>query len=125
MSEDRENKAFLDKEAVWKQIDDYKKFAFGQNMFAMALTLILAQVVQKFVTALSDSLLMPFINYLVSATGGDWRNLLFVPAQGLEIEIGKLIGGFLEFTVTTAFIYTVYMHVVKRIDPNSKIGVKN
>ncbi len=125
MSEDRENKAFLDKEAVWKQIDDYKKFAFGQNMFAMALTLILAQVVQKFVATLSDSLLMPFINYLVSATGGDWRNLLFVPAQGLEIEIGKLIGGFLEFTVTTVFIYTVYVHVVKRIDPKSKIGVRN
>lgn len=125
MSEEREDKAFLDREAIWKQIDDYKRFAFGQNMFAMALTLVLAQIVQKFVATISDSLLMPFINYLVSATGGDWRNLLFVPAKGLEIEIGKLIGGLLEFTVTTVFLYLVYVHVVKRIDPNTKIGVKN
>ena len=125
MSEEREKREFLDKEAVWRQINDYRRFAFGQNMFAMALTLILAQIVQKFVATISDSLLMPFINYLVSATGGNWRELLFVPSAGLEIEIGKLMGGFLEFTVTTVFVYMIYVNVVKRIDPSSKIEIKS
>jgi large-conductance mechanosensitive channel len=67
---------------------------------------------------------MPVINWMISATGGNWRNLLFVPVPGLEIEIGNFASGFIEFTITTAFLYIIYVTIVKRIDPDSEISVK-
>ncbi len=122
MGQDEKN--FLPKEEISRQIRDYKRFAFGKNMFAMALTLILANGMQKFVSTISQSILMPVINWMVSATGGNWRNLLFVPVPGLEIEIGNFASGFIEFTITTAFLYIIYVTIVKRIDPDSEISVK-
>ena len=44
-----DEKNFINKEKLKKEMDDYKKFLFSSNLFSMAITLISAQTVQKFV----------------------------------------------------------------------------
>lgn len=111
---------------IKKEIDDYKKFAFNKNLMALALALILATVVQKFVTAISESLLMPIINYFVNAahSTGNWRNMILCPVDGMNLEIGKFCGAFLEFTITTIVIYVIYSKIVKRFSPDAEIELK-
>jgi len=111
---------------IKKEINEYKKFAFNKNLMALALALILAAVVQKFVTALSESLLMPIINYFVNATNtGNWRNMIFCPIDGMNLEIGKLCAAGLEFTITTIVLYVIYSKIVKKFHPDVEIQNKD
>jgi len=111
---------------IKKEIDDYKNFAFNKNLMALALALILANVVQKFVSSISECLLMPVINYFVNVANntGNWRNMILCPLDGMNLEIGKFCGSFLEFTITTLFLYMIYSKIVKRITPDAEICVK-
>jgi large-conductance mechanosensitive channel len=122
--DETESKNFISKDRINQEFAEYKKFAYGKNLFAMALTLILATSIQKFVTIISETILMPIINYMVSTTGGKWNDLIFVPIKGLEIEIGKFTNGFLEFSVTTFCLYLLYSKVIKRISPEFTIGAE-
>jgi len=116
-----EEKKFVNTEKIQQEFNDYKKFAFGKNLFAMALALIMANSMQKFVTAISESIIMPIIKFTVTATGGDWRLLIFSPTNGMDFEIGKFIGSFLEFTITTILLYIIYIKIIKRFDPEASI----
>lgn len=116
-----DEKNFINKEQFKKEIDDYKKFIFSSNLFSMAITLIAAQTVQKLVSIISETIFMPFVNYIINSTGGNWRNLIFIPFTGMEIELGKFLGGILEFTITITFIYIVFYKIIKKFDPNSEI----
>lgn len=110
---------------IRKELDEYKKFAFNKNLIAMALTLISAQIVQKFVTSISESLLMPVINYFVSiANTGNWRSLILCPVDGMNLEIGNFCASFLEFSITMVVLYAVYTKIVKRFAPDVEIDCK-
>jgi large-conductance mechanosensitive channel len=87
----------------------------------MALALILATQTQKFASCITESLLMPIINYTLSATNGNWRSLIFIPLEGMEIEIGKILNSFLEFTIITILLYLVFQKIIKRIDPEAEL----
>ena len=112
---------FISRDQFVKEIKEYKDFLFSSNLFAMALSLLSAQTIQKFVSTISDTIFMPIINYLVNKTGGNWRNLIFVPVDGMNIELGKLLGGALEFVITITFVYLIYTKIMKRINPETKI----
>lgn len=106
-----------------KEINEYKKFAFNKSLMALALTLILANVVQKFVSSISESLLMPVINYFTNIANNDnWRNIILCPVDGMNLEIGKFCGSFLEFGITTLVLYLIYSKIVKRFNPNAELG---
>lgn len=105
-----------------KEISEYKKFAFNKNLMALALALILANVVQKFVTSISESLLMPIINYFTNIANNDnWRNIILCPVDGMNLEIGKFCGSFLEFGITTLVLYVIYSKIVKRFHPDVEL----
>ena len=108
-----------------KEISEYKKFAFNKNLMALALALILANVVQKFVSSISESLLMPIINYFINvANKGNWRNIILCPVDGMNLEIGKFCGSFLEFVITTLVLYVIYSKIIKRFHPNVELEIK-
>lgn len=123
-----ENKNFIDpeklREGLQSELEGYKDFAFSKNLFTMALALILANAAQGVVNKISDCILMPIINYSVSATGGNWRNLVFSPVDGMDIEIGRFFGSFLEFIITTLILYLLYRNIVKKVDPDAKLTPK-
>lgn len=112
-----EEKNFIGKDKIQKEFEEYRRFAYSKNLVGIAITLILANSMQKFVSTISESVFMPIANYLVSSTHGDWRLLIFSPVTGMNIEIGKLASSFVEFTIVTICLYIIYSKVVKKISP--------
>lgn len=104
-----------------KEIEEYKKFAFDRNMVQVAIGLILANAFQKTVTGLSDYLLMPVVNYFVNTTDGNWRDLVFSPLPGMNIEVGRLAGIFCDFFIVTFILYIVYSKIIKKIWPEMQL----
>lgn len=111
------DKKFIDKAEIDKEIQDYKQFAFNQNMVQVAIGLILVSAFQKTVSAVSDYLIMPIVNYFVNATNGNWRDWKISPLPAMNLELGHLIGALLDFTILTIMLYVIYTKIVKRIWP--------
>ena len=103
-----------------KEIEEYKQFAFSKNFLEVALAVVFTTITQKLINNISECIIMPLINFIVQKTEGDWRNLIFSPAQGLEIEIGKFISSFVEFIITSLILYFVFTKLLKRIQPKTK-----
>lgn len=121
-----EEKGFISKEKIQQEFKQYADFAYSKNLMAMALTIISANAMQKFVNSISENAIMPVINYFVgTATQGNWRTIVFTPVTGMDFEIGKITSGFLEFSITTALLYLFYIKVIKKISPDFKIGEKH
>lgn len=116
-------KNFIRKE-INEEFQEYKRFAFNQNMMMVAVGLILASSFQKCVSAISNYLVMPIVNYLLNGVEGDWRLWVFIPVQGLSIEIGNLIGAMFDFVIITFVLYVIYAKIIKRIWPEIKIQDK-
>lgn len=109
------------RQEIKEELHSYKEFAFGRNLAGIAIALVLATAVQKFVSTFSDSLLMPIINFMVIHSSGGWASWVITPVDGLDFAIGKFLGGVLEFIITTTVLYLVYAKIVKRLDPEAKL----
>lgn len=111
-------KKFVDLEEELRQ---YKQFALGRNMASVAIALILANACQKVVTAISENILMPIINFFTSSAGERWRDMEVAITPGLYIEIGKFLSASLEFAITTIVLYVIFFKVIKVIDPDAEV----
>lgn len=101
-----------------QEFQDYRKFAFNKDMMQIAVGLILATAFNKTVSAISDYLLMPIVNYFVNRNG-DWRSMVVHPVEGMNVEIGHLIGAFLDFIILSVVLYIVYVKVYKGLFPDT------
>lgn len=120
-----EEKGFISKDKIQQELKQYADFAYSKNLMAMAMTIILASAMQKFVNSISENAIMPVINYFVgTATQGNWRTIVFTPVIGMDFEIGKITAGFLEFSITTALLYLIYIKIIKKISPDFTLGEK-
>jgi large-conductance mechanosensitive channel len=109
-----DEKNFINVNQLKQELESYKKFAFSNNLIALALSLTMANATEKIIHSISENLLMPIINYFVDNTGENWRNLVFVPTTGLEFEVGAMINGFLKFIFTSIIVYIFYIKVFKK-----------
>lgn len=116
-----QNKNFIKQEEIHQEIQDYRQFAFNQNMIQVAIGLILVTAFQKTVTAFSDCLIMPIVNYFINATDGNWRDWKVNPVAGMNLELGHLIGSLLDFTILTLLLYFIYSRIVKKIWPSLEV----
>jgi large-conductance mechanosensitive channel len=112
-----DEKKFID---LKKEIEEYKNFAFNKNFFEIALAVIFTTTTQKFTNSISETIIMPFINFLIQETEGDWRKLIFNPTKGLEIEIGKFLASLIEFSITSLVLFVVYRIMVKKNNKETK-----
>ena len=109
-----DEKNFINVNQLKQELESYKKFAFSNNLIALALSLTMANATEKIVNSISENLLMPIINYFVDNTGENWRNLIFAPTTGLEFEVGAMMNGFLKFIFTSIIVYIFYTKVFKK-----------
>lgn len=116
---------FINQEKLKQEFNEYKNFAYKKNFFVMALALVLATQTQKFASSITESFLMPIINFLLSKTSGNWRKLVFTPIEGMDLEVGNLMNSFLEFTIITTILYLVFQKIIKKIDPDAEIEMPN
>lgn len=93
----------------------FKKFAFKKSMTEMAIAFMLGAALQKFVSSISGSLIMPIVNYIIQATGTNWRDYTVEPIQGIILEIGELLGAFVDFMLLAVVLYLIYSRIIAPI----------
>jgi len=92
-----------------KDVEAFRKFAFKQSLVPTAIAFIVGSLFQKSVTAVSDNLLMPLVNYACSQTGANWRAWTYTPFPGLTFGVGPFLGSLLDFIIAAGLLYLVYV----------------
>jgi len=95
-----------------RELREYKNFALREDMLKMTVGIMLGNSFNKVIYGFSDYLLMPVLKFLMSKTGEGWREWDFVPVHGLDFEIGKLLGVFADFLLTSVLLYIFYIKFV-------------
>ena len=107
------NKNFK-KDDITEEIEKYKKFAFKDNMLQVAIAFMIGTAFNKVIISLSDNIIMPILNYLISKTNGNWRELKFSPVEGLDFEIGHFLSSFIDFVLISIVLYVIYRIFIKK-----------
>jgi len=95
-----------------KDIEEYKKFAFKDDVLKLAIGVILGNAFNKVVYGISDYLVTPLFTYVVSKTGEGWREWTFEPILGLKLELGKIGGIFVDFLLISIVLYLFYVRLI-------------
>ena len=103
-----------------KEYSEWKKFAFKGQMTQMAIAFMLGAAFGKVVKAISESLIMPIINWGLSFTGENWRTFTLSPLEGLNIEIGVFLGAFVDFMLISIILYILYRKILKPVFQEDK-----
>ena len=103
-----QQKELLSKEDLQNEFSEYKKFAFKGDMIKMAIAFILGGAFNKVVTSISENLMMPLLNFIVSKTGGNWREAVWAPVEGLAFEIGQFAAVAVDFLLITIVLFVMW-----------------
>lgn len=93
----------------------YKDFAFKNDVMKLSVGVILGGSFNKVVQGISDFLIMPIVSFMISKTGQTWRDIEFIPLDGLKFEVGRLAGVFVDFLVVSLVLYLIYVKLVGRL----------
>lgn len=98
----------IDINQIKKEVDEYKRFAFKDDLLKLAIAFIIGGALTKAVSAISECLIMPAVNYLVKFTGTNWRQLSWSPLINLTFEIGKFSAAMVDFFLTTIVLFILW-----------------
>jgi large conductance mechanosensitive channel len=120
-------KRFVDLDEVVDRFDErfeeYKKFAFKGRIVDTAIAFILGGAFGKMVSSLAENVMMPVLSFVISFTGSDWREAIWMPCNGLKIEIGKFAAASLDFILISLILFIFWKLVHReRDDADSEPG---
>jgi len=100
-----------------ERFESWKKFAFKGQMIQIAVAFMLGAAFKNVITALSQNIIMPIINYTVEFTGDDWREHTYQLTEGLIFETGKFAGSFVDFIIISVFLFIIFRRSKAIFDP--------
>jgi len=103
-----------------KRLEEFKKFAFKGQMVQMAVAFMLGAAFNSVVKSISENLIMPIINYGLSFTGSNWREFVWTPLEGMNIELGKFAGAFVDFILIAVIFFVIWHNFLKKIVEKEK-----
>lgn len=95
-----------------KDWQDYKRFAFRDDMIKLAVGVVLGSSFNKVINGISNDLFMPLLSFITSKTGDGWRSWSVRIADGLELKIGLVAGEIMDFVVVSIVLYLVYVRLM-------------
>jgi large conductance mechanosensitive channel len=98
-----------------KELKEYRNFAFKDDMFKLAVGVVLGNSFNKVVYGISDYIVMPIFTFLASHTGKEWRQWNISPMKDLNFEIGKMFGLFVDFILISFILYLIYVKLLSKI----------
>lgn len=120
-------KNFLDKkikESVEQTLKEYRKFAFKDDIEKVCVAVILGSSFDNLIKNISINLIMPFFDFIINKTNGSWRDYKFQLLPGLELGVGKVAGGIIDFAVISFILFIFIKKIwVKEEKNNSSRGI--
>lgn len=117
---DKEQKQFVDFDEVADRFDErfeeYKKFAFKGRIVDTAIAFILGGAFGEMVNSLAENVMMPVLSFILSFTGQDWREAIWMPCGGLKIEIGKFGAATIDFLLISIVLFILWKLVNREND---------
>lgn len=119
-----ESKSFIAESEVKQEIRDFKDFAFKKNILELTAAVIIGNSFNKVIASLSENLIMPIVNAILSHTGHTWREATWKASEHVTIEYGKFLSTSIDFLITTVILYILFMKMInpiwKRLPGNKK-----
>lgn len=91
-------------------IRGFREFLLKNNVFALAVAVIIGGAVGKVVTALAQDILMPVISPLLPT--GDWRKAV-VTIGPAEVKWGDFAGNVLDFLIISFIVYLITKAIIR------------
>ena len=101
-----------------KNLKEFKNFAFKGHMIQMSIAFILGAAFNDTVKSLSQNILMPIINVMVSHADGEWRELKHEVYDGLVINTGLFLDSFVNFIIVAIVLFFLYKSFMPKIEDN-------
>jgi len=77
-------------------------------MLKMAIAFILGGAFSKTVSAISECLIMPLLNFILKFTGEHWKTATWEPLQGLVFEVGKFGAATVDFFLISLVLFVMW-----------------
>lgn len=91
-----------------KELREYRNFALRDDMLKLAIGVMLGNSFNKVIYGFSDYLIMPIFKFICSKAGEGWRSWSVTPLEGLNFELGRLLGTLVDFVLISVFLYLIY-----------------
>ena len=106
-------------EEVEKTIDEYKQFAFKNNLVNMTIAFVLGAATGKVIESITESIVMPLVDFVIFKTGGGWRTRVWTPLVGLTFEVGKSMAASIEFALITIVLFIMWKFAKKVMEQDT------
>ena len=95
-------------------IKGFREFLLKNNVFALAVAVIVGGAVGKVVTSLAQDIIMPVVSPLLPH--GDWRkaSIMIGPA---EVKWGSFVGNVIDFLIIAFIVYLITKAIIKEPPP--------
>lgn len=108
-------KDLMDKNDIQQEFEEYKKFAFKGDMIKLAVAFVLGGAFNKVVGSISSNIIMPLLNFVVSKAGGNWREAVWSPFDGLNFEVGQFASTMVDFFLVTIVLFILWRIMVGHV----------
>ena len=93
-------------------LEEFKAFAFKDNIVDMAIGVIIGGAFGKIVTSFVNDIVMPSVTAIIAMGGGKdagegLKALAFTTAEGVTIPYGSFIGGIIDFLIVAIVVFIV------------------
>lgn len=116
-------KKLLDKkieETVKQTLKEYREFAFKDDIKKVCVAVIIGASFDNLIKNISINLIMPFFDFLINKTNGSWRDYKLQILPGLELGLGRVAGGLLDFAIISFVLFIVLKKIwIKEENNNS------
>lgn len=94
-------------------VKDFQDFALKGNVLDLAVGVVIGAAFGKIVTAFTDGIIMPLLNQILSAAGGDWRTWIIQTGTVVKdgktvpvgLEIGNLLAALIDFIIVALALF--------------------
>lgn len=97
---------------VGQQLDEkfkeWKAFTFQNRTIDTMIAFTLGVAFSKLVTAFSEGLIMPFVQFFGTYTGESWREIVWAPLPNLTFEVGQLYAASVDFLLTSLVLFGIW-----------------
>lgn len=110
-------KNFLDEkieETVKETIKEYRDFAFKDDIKKVCVAVILGSSFDNLIKNISINLIMPFFDFIINKTNGNWRDYSVELLPGLSLGVGKVLGGILDFAIISIVLFILLKRICRK-----------